>query len=55
VASGAAFAGLCVLAVGQTFDPYITLRGVADIFWPLLALGVVTAAPRIPTTDSGPR
>lgn len=41
VASAAAFAGLVVVAIGQTFDPYITLRGVADILWPVLALGVM--------------
>lgn len=41
VAAAAAFAALVVIAVGHTFDPYITLRGVADIFWPVLALGVM--------------
>ena len=39
-ASAAAFGSLWVLCIGQIFDPFLTLRGVADILWPLLALGV---------------
>ncbi len=43
IAAIASFGAFCSLFVNQTFDPHITLRGTADIFWPLLALAVVGA------------
>lgn len=45
IAAIAAFSSFCALFVVQTFDPHITLRGTADIFWPLLALAMVGFAP----------
>jgi lipopolysaccharide/colanic/teichoic acid biosynthesis glycosyltransferase len=41
VAAIAAFSSFCALFAVQTFDPHITLRGTADIFWPVLALAMV--------------
>ncbi len=38
IAAGATFAVLMTVNVAQTFDPHMTLRGTADILYPLLAL-----------------
>lgn len=38
VAAAAAFGSLWIINVAQTFDPHMTLRGSADVFYPLLAL-----------------
>ena len=43
VAAVASVAAFFSLFVTQTFDPHITLRGSADIFWPLIALASVGA------------
>ncbi len=43
IAAVGAFSAFCALFVVQTFDPHITLRGSADIFWPLIALASVGA------------
>lgn len=43
VAAVASVGAFCALFVTQTFDPHITLRGSADIFWPLIALASVGA------------
>ncbi len=41
IAGAAAFASLWIVNVAQTFDPHMTLRGTADIIYPLLALMMV--------------
>ncbi len=40
IAAAACFAMLMTVNVAQTFDPHMTLRGTADILYPLLALSV---------------
>lgn len=49
VAGVASFAALCVVGVLMTLDPHLTLRGSADLLFPLLALA--TALPRPPPAD----
>ncbi len=41
MAAAAAFGALAVVNVAQTFDPHMTLRGTADILYPLIALMMV--------------
>ncbi len=41
IAAAAAFASLWIVNAAQTFDPHMTLRGTADIIYPLLALMMV--------------
>lgn len=38
MAAAAAFGGLWIVNVAQTFDPHMTLRGTTEILYPLLAL-----------------
>lgn len=40
IAAAATFSVLMTVNVAQTFDPHMTLRGTADILYPLLALSV---------------
>ena len=56
VAGAAAFGSLWIVNVAQTFDPHMTLRGSADVFYPLLALmmtAVPVAAARRPSEGGG--
>lgn len=41
IAAAATFGALAVVNIAQTFDPHMTLRGTADILYPLLALMMV--------------
>ena len=43
-AGAAAFGSLWIINAAQTFDPHMTLRGTADIIYPLLALMMVVPA-----------
>ena len=46
IAAAATFSTLMTVNVAQTFDPHMTLRGTADILYPLLALSVTGFAAR---------
>lgn len=41
IAAAATFGALAVVNVAQTFDPHMTLRGTADVLYPLVALMMV--------------
>ncbi len=41
IAAAATFGALAVVNTAQTFDPHMTLRGTADVLYPLLALMMV--------------
>jgi hypothetical protein len=45
VAAAGAFAATAVVFALMTLDPHLTMRGSADLAFPLLALGLVSAAP----------
>ncbi len=45
-AAAAAFAAVVAIAAIQAFDPHLTLRGTADVFYPVLALAQVASAGR---------
>jgi hypothetical protein len=65
VAAAAGFAALVMIGVLMLLDPHLTVRGSADLFFPLIALAVVTpvtpAVPSVPAPAgrskpvSGPR
>lgn len=46
IAAAATFSILMTVNVAQTFDPHMTLRGTADILYPILALSVTGFAAR---------
>lgn len=52
--SAAAFAAIVVLVVIQAADPHLTLRGTADAFYPLVALGLAATWTRHSTRTSQP-
>ncbi len=54
-AAVACFAALCVLAVLMTLDLHLTLRGSADLLFPLLALALTRDAPTSAGSPGGSR
>ena len=50
-AGAAAFGALWIINVAQTFDPHLTLRGTADIIYPLLALMMAPALGGLRSND----
>ena len=52
VAACAGVAGLATIATLMLLDPHLTMRGGADLFFPLLALGLLARPPASPRSPS---